>query len=447
MRKWPRASVTFLVLGSIIGLTMVVVTPPFQVPDEDAHFFRAYQTSTFNLKLEKRGNRVGADLPGSIWGTWELFKGIPLNPSRKVDASLYARAMSLNGNDRVFCSPILPYTPVVYAAQAAGMLVGRAAGAPPIISFYLARIMNLALFLLMITCAIRWMPVMRWGLALLALMPMTMYLAASLSADTATIGISILMIAFILNCAAGEGRLTVRDILFLFAGTLLLALVKQGYSPLIVLALLIPANRFGSRLRKGFIIGGMLALAAAIGIGCIAAMHNYTWGLPGSDSSEQLRFIVAHPLHYLGILFRVPFRASYFGSFIGWFGWLETRLPLWIIVPYGLMLLAVPLAERRSFHLSTRQRLLTGALFVFIVALVFTTQLLSFTPVGKMSIDGVQGRYFIPMSPLLLLLFNTRKFSFSIEDHAIARHVLVAFIIFVHAVGVAMLVNRYYPIS
>jgi Predicted membrane protein (DUF2142) len=35
-----------LALGLAGGLLLVFVTPPFQVPDEPAHFFRAYQVAT-----------------------------------------------------------------------------------------------------------------------------------------------------------------------------------------------------------------------------------------------------------------------------------------------------------------------------------------------------------------------------------------------------------------
>jgi hypothetical protein len=65
-----------LILGAVAGMTMIVITPPFQVPDEGAHFFRAYQTSTGNLKLENRGGLIGAELPRSLLETRKLFDNI-----------------------------------------------------------------------------------------------------------------------------------------------------------------------------------------------------------------------------------------------------------------------------------------------------------------------------------------------------------------------------------
>jgi uncharacterized membrane protein len=432
-----------LILGAITGFALVVITPPFQVPDEGAHLFRAFQTSTLNLKLENRNGRIGAELPHSLLATRMLFDDFALNPSRKVDLSLYSRAMALDDGESAFCSTILPYPPVAYVAQAIGLAIGRTVSPAPIVGFYLARIMNLALFLIMIMCALRWMPVMRWGLALLALMPMTLYEAASVSADAYTIGISFLMIAFLLRCIAGDGVLSIREISFLLAGTAFLAFAKPGYSPLVFIAFLIPRQRFGTGARKFFVISGMLILALAIGIFSVYTMRGLVLGPPGVDSSGQLRFILAHPAGYLATLFRCIFRASQFGSFVGWFGWLELRLPLWIIIPYGLLLLIVPFDKCR-FVVNNRQRLLIAGLFALLAALIFTIQYLSYTPVGKRSIDSVQGRYFIPFAPLFLLLLSSRRISFSLDEHAFARRLLIGFIIFAHVTSAALLIQRYY---
>jgi uncharacterized membrane protein len=442
-----RVSRIVLILGAIIGLSMVVITPPFQVPDEDAHFFRAYQTSTLNLRLEKRGSRVGAELPHCYLDTQLLFRGITVDRSSRVNVSIYKQALSMTDNSPVFSSPILPYPPVAYIAQATGLLAGRSANAPPIVSFYLARLLNLALFLFMTTWAVRLMPVMPWGLALLVLMPMTMFQGSSISADAFTIGLSFLMIAFLLRCAARDQRLTARHIGLIFAGAVLLSLAKQGYSPVIFLALLIPCERFGSRMRKALVIAGLFLVTAAIGIACLFAIRDYSVGLPGSNSSEQLRLILANPPAYIFKLVVSPFRSFCIESFIGWLGWLDTRLPKWILVPYSLLLIAVPFAERRKFNLSRQQRLIAGGLFLLLGTIIFTVQYLSWNAVGRKIIDGVQGRYLIPFSPLLLLQFNSRRFECSIEDNPTARRMLIGFIILVHLVTAMTLIKRYYPIS
>jgi uncharacterized membrane protein len=223
-------------------------------------------------------------------------------------------------------------------------------------------------------------------------------------------------------------------------------LAKPGYSPLILLSLIIPANRFGTKRRKYLIIGGMLTIAIIIGISCVFTMRDFTMGLPGSDSAAQARFILAHPFSFLATLFRSIFRAYIFGSTIGRFGWMELPLPLWIVIPYGLLLIAVSFNKRRALALDRRQKAIIGSLFAFLVILIFTSQYLAYTPVAQKTINGLQGRYFIPFAPLFLLLFNSRRISFSIDEHTLARRWIIGFVVLAHITSAAVLIRWYYPV-
>jgi hypothetical protein len=44
---WLRPAVICFLLGLLGALPLVVLTPPFQVPDESQHFLRGYQLSEF----------------------------------------------------------------------------------------------------------------------------------------------------------------------------------------------------------------------------------------------------------------------------------------------------------------------------------------------------------------------------------------------------------------
>ena len=56
----------FLALGLFFGLMFIVLTPPFQVPDETNHFFRAWQVSEGGLSAVKQDSRVGGFIPQSL---------------------------------------------------------------------------------------------------------------------------------------------------------------------------------------------------------------------------------------------------------------------------------------------------------------------------------------------------------------------------------------------
>lgn len=45
----------FLLLAILLGVVFIFVTPPFEVPDEGAHFYRSYQVSVGRLLPQENG--------------------------------------------------------------------------------------------------------------------------------------------------------------------------------------------------------------------------------------------------------------------------------------------------------------------------------------------------------------------------------------------------------
>src|SRR5262245_4035989 len=67
--SWLRRSaweVAFLAAFFILGLSFLVVTPPFQVPDEYAHFLRAWHVLEGKALGQRVGTEAGDELPLGI---------------------------------------------------------------------------------------------------------------------------------------------------------------------------------------------------------------------------------------------------------------------------------------------------------------------------------------------------------------------------------------------
>ena len=47
---WVSPALICFLLGLVGAISMIVLTPPFQVPDEQEHFHRAYQLSELQLR-------------------------------------------------------------------------------------------------------------------------------------------------------------------------------------------------------------------------------------------------------------------------------------------------------------------------------------------------------------------------------------------------------------
>src|SRR5580658_1680542 len=65
--RWFTLPRVFVALSLTFGLGMMIVTPPFETPDEPHHFMRAYQISEGHLLPRFRDNVGGDELPASIY--------------------------------------------------------------------------------------------------------------------------------------------------------------------------------------------------------------------------------------------------------------------------------------------------------------------------------------------------------------------------------------------
>ena len=138
----------FVVAGHLAGLAFVFVTPPFQVPDEPVHFYRAYALSTGELWGEHARDPedgFGAVLPASLKEVGSALRGdVPFHPARKIRPAtiLGALRVPLEEERRAFVDyrNAAQFTFVPYIPQAAAMLVARTLGATPLALLYAARV-------------------------------------------------------------------------------------------------------------------------------------------------------------------------------------------------------------------------------------------------------------------------------------------------------------------
>jgi len=246
----------FLGVSLVFGLLMVMVTPPFQVPDEPSHLYRSYQISEFNIFKYKD------DVPQSLIQLASISNRMKFMAHEKTSKKeiLALANIKLNPENRTSAeSPnyIMPYLP-----QAFGIFIGKLFHLEPLWLFYLGRVFNLLVSVILIFIAIKTTPVLKWLFFLLSIMPMTVYQMSSLSYDALTISLSFLLIATILNYALNEAKvIRVRDIMILFLISIILASAKPPYYIIAFSFLIIPVKKFGSWKKFLFVFAG---LAAAI---------------------------------------------------------------------------------------------------------------------------------------------------------------------------------------
>ena len=89
-------------------------------------------------------------------------------------------------------------------------------------------------------------------------------------------------------------------------------------------------------------------------------------------------------------------------------GWLEINVPLVLISGFAVILLLSCLRLETEKGLKKGQKLWCLAIITGIIGLVILS-MVGHTPINYHAIEGVQGRYFLPILPLALLIISNSK--------------------------------------
>lgn len=410
----------------LAGMLLVFITPPMQVADESTHVFRVCQLSQGDILAQRQGGHVGGDVAVGlqVFREKSAYSPRPENlflPDgsrrglgegiRQLRAQLQRAPM--RDQERVFVDfgRAAFYPPVGYAPQALGFFLARSAGCPVLGAVYAGRCLNLLAYFALVIAAVRWMPAQKMMLGLMAVLPMSIYQAASLSADAMTNGLAFCFIARILALAADEkgppvGRVaTARVALLVF----LMALTKACW-PLILLAFAVGPSRFPARRDHA------LWLLATLGV-FLLTLGGWAWlnhGLmlqdDGGDLSpgRQWHAMLHNPAAFLQALWGAWTSGTlvtfYLVSWVGLFGIVNVPLPAWqvagTLVWLGYLSVADPFAAPHARWRAPVRRVALGV-GLGCVLFIFVLLYLAWCPVGSAeAIRGVQGRYFTAFAPL-----------------------------------------------
>jgi Predicted membrane protein (DUF2142) len=406
----------YLIVATIGMFLLSVLTPPFQVPDEQQHFYRAYQLSELSLLGVARDGSAGAILPSSLPELADRFLGRrailadrPVRPSPFRD-TVGALAVPLDPVRREFVdfTGAAFYSPLPYVPQIVAIAVGRAAGLGPLGLLYAVRLANGLAAVVMVTVALSLIPVGAMMLLVVALLPMVLFEFASASPDAAVIGAAFLFTAIAMR-ARFRGRWHGMDILIACICGAMFCSLKPVYAPLLVMGMW-GVFRRGSTAH----VVGVHAVLIGVAMGSTAMWFTYSASLvvlprAGTSLSGQLSAIMAHPDFFVGsVLNSIWLRgAVWFRGTIGILGWLTIQLPapmyvLPIIAGLGCVLQPRPTLPSIGGAEFAWQTLLLGSTGLLVLMALY----LFWTPVGAGVIEGVQGRYFLPLGGLATVVLS-----------------------------------------
>lgn len=423
-----RLELLFLPLFLVAGVVFIALIPPGWNSDEPAHALRAEQIASGQLLPEvlrdAQGNTaiggfVPTDLVTLFRQTHVWREGRVYDPSQKVQ-SLYADSDAVAAT-----SPKTPevaadfrntaiYSPLAYLPAMPAFWIGKLLSLSYFSTVILARVLDLLFVAAAVFLSIRIAPVAKWAFFVVALLPVFVGQAASLSADPTVLAFCLVFIAAVLRLIGAPAPPLARQYVLLGLLAAAVPLTKVAYAPLLLLIVLVPLSRRSSR--------GWRDVLAALGVAAAALVPALIWTRavgfanvslnPDADIGDQLGFVLRHPVSYLGVLYRTfvtgeldELYSSLFGAFV----WLSAPLsPLFVIVAGATLLGAVLVRDdRESFDLPDVVGLRTfryGTIAVVAAAatVVVSAIYLSFSTVRAIIVEGFQGRYLVPLLPAVM---------------------------------------------
>ena len=416
-----KCKIENVVLLSIlfIGLIYNFLVLPYMAPDERTHIDMTYRYSNDMLGIPYTGNEV--TLAKRVDDTKiELVENPTLSNYYIVFNELLEGvqddSLVITNTTANTYAPIFVYLPAVL-----GMTLARLLGFGSIAMLMLGRWCNLAFFALCIWGCMKKLPFGKLPLAIIALFPMTIQQCNSFSYDAVITSVMFLFSTYIICMTYDEKPLKMSDVAIVSVLCALLVYGKSGvYLPLCLAALLIPTKKFGSLWKKLVSAGAFMGIALLSYInrnsGTVTQVLSTTaeTSAVGATAGNAVAmgytvgYFLQNPWKLIQMLANTVADKSefYLESIVGQkMGWVEIEISRVVFVGFLILFLISMLKVRgEKQYVTGGQKWWIFIVCLLSVGMILMGMLLTWTPFGHVSVEGVQGRYFTPLLLLLSLL-------------------------------------------
>lgn len=416
--KWAKPENMVLILVSVIGISMAVINPAFQECDGPSHFYRSMDVSYGNI-LGSFANLTHED--GVIYvpeNVQEIaYRKLTPNGSEGTGYLEYLQTHKFSKN-KIKMTYYDSVTSVVYWPQGLGIFLGRTFNFSIYGVILMGRIFNLLAYMGLAYAAVRFMPFYKNLMAMLAVMPLSIYQASSLSQDAVLNGAGFLFVALCCYYAFDEKvKLNWKKTLLLGILLLTMLLSKYVYACLGLLVFMIPKDKFNSRKDywKSFviallpltIIGGYVIFQLSSGISGLQAGAG-----DGADTMTQMQYLKTYPIAAVKVIISTLIvNLNDYLQQLNILGSMNYPLTLLAVIE-PCFLLGVGLLDGQEVRdrIKIKHRILILLAFVITFAAIMIGLYIGdgiANPVGSSVINGIQGRYFILMLILPFLALGS----------------------------------------
>lgn len=400
----------FLWTVPVICIFYMLSMPTIKNHDELYHWYRAYEVSIGKPMTGIDGDTLGTVMPESIVSiatdNWQTITYEDVQETLNIE-------LEPDKTRNIYSETSAVYSFIQYLPQGIGIFIMRIFTNKVALLAYAGRFVNMLVSIAFIYLAIKKIPFGKKILLLMSYIPIAIEGFTSLSPDAMTISVAFLYIAYILSLAFDkkDNFIGKKEITILTVLSVVMALCKIVYIPMVLLMFMIPKQKFKNEKKVQTII--IIALVACIlNLAWLAVSGIYLAHFKEGDASYQVKSVLLHPITYIqNCLYTLNVNgSSYITTMLGEkLGWGEL-VNIHSIVPYTLLILAIWITiadETIKDKFMTYQKIIIFLTIAAITILIFTSLYVQWTTIGADFIAGIQGRYFIPILPLIMILVGS----------------------------------------
>lgn len=408
-----KLSIEKIAVISIIflGILSNIINPHKSISDEDAHFHTIYRLSNAIM-----GKEYTLDNQETM-SNFEIREGDKrhsLTEAPNIDtyeSILQNFKLIYNDYDQQESTTVgrnVTYGIFPYLLSALAISICRVfrIGLYPML--FMSRFINLMYYVCCMYLAIKKIPYGKNVIFLLSILPLNIQQAASFSADGFLTATCTFIFAHILYLIYEKEKIRLTDILLIYVIGYSLVQCKVIYALFISLIIFIPKTKFPKLSHK------IIFLTGAVLIVMIGFLRSGIGGNVMQSSAESdnnyygIIYILEHPIHSIKMIFNSIFQNAdkYLNSILGGeLQWSSISISfIWKVILIINIVLSI-MIENVKYNVSNRLVTYGIGLGILFIVGIHVIGLALMTTKDWQIVQGIGGRYFMPILPLFTTFF------------------------------------------
>lgn len=412
----------YLMAILILGLIYMLLLPEFATPDEGTHIQKAiqlsnsvldYDNSTDNFEMrECEAELFGVDLSKMNRNSYEYYYDTLLNGD--------------NSDERVGKA----YEPITtpkyqYFLTASGITIGRLMDLNGLQTFLIGMLLNFAFYVVVTYFAIKIIPFGKVTAAIICLLPISIQQATSYSYDCMLIAVSTMFLAAFLKVVHDKNCKKYYYVILTVSTLMFLPTKQLAYIAILLLVGYAVFGKVKGKLSKKtwLMIAGSTAGIVLVSVIAFLFLRSNASGTEEVTSTVPFVEWVSQPGYTIGALLAEPLDTIdmfwntlyaqgefyFLSTFGGKLGWLNINVSIFAVCVYltTAIIAVMPSSGEAAIKMKGSTRILLFLVFLISVGCAMAGMLLGWTSIAMNYIQGVQGRYFLPV--LLMAFFALRS--------------------------------------